>query len=88
MSAANKDQQRLKQRLYWRCRRGMLELDYLLQHFISHNFTQLTDTELTAFQQLLDTPDAVLIEYLMGRSVPLDTRLCHVVEKIRNNTAY
>ncbi len=46
-----------QRRLAWRCRRGMLELDIVLQRFITQHFNQLTLGELQAFDELLDLPD-------------------------------
>lgn len=74
---------KIKSRLYWRCRRGMLELDYLLQTFLQKNYSRLTAPELESFRKLLETPDALLLEYLMGRTIPVDPQINHVVQKIR-----
>ena len=46
-----------KKRLAWRCRRGMLELDIVLQKFIESNFASLSEAELIQFNTLLDYPD-------------------------------
>ena len=46
-----------KRRLMWRCRRGMLELDIVLQRFITQYFHTLTAAQLTVFDGLLDLPD-------------------------------
>jgi antitoxin CptB len=48
-----------QRRLAWRCRRGMLELDIVLQTFISEYFEALTGDELTVFDEMLDLPDNV-----------------------------
>ena len=70
-------------RLRWQCRRGMLELDMFLEAFLDKCFHQLTETEKTAFYTLLNYPDQFLLEYLMGRSVPLDKDVAHVAKKIQ-----
>ena len=44
-------------RLTWRCRRGMLELDIVLQRFIQSHFDTLTNGELRQLDLLLDYPD-------------------------------
>ena len=44
-------------RLQWRCRRGMLEMDLLLEKFIPLHFEQLSTAEQAAFDRLLDYPD-------------------------------
>jgi antitoxin CptB len=48
-----------QRRLAWRCRRGMLELDIVLQTFIDEHFQALTGEELTVFDEMLDLPDNV-----------------------------
>ena len=44
-------------RLRWRCRRGLLELDIVLQGFIDHGYVALSEAQLQAFDGLLDMPD-------------------------------
>lgn len=46
-----------QRRLAWRCRRGMLELDIVLQRFVSQQFNTLNADELQAFDTMLDLPD-------------------------------
>ncbi len=70
-------------RLRWQCRRGMLELDAMLASFLDEGFSQLTNKEKTAFYTLLNYPDQFLLEYLMGRSLPLDKDVAHVAQKIQ-----
>ncbi len=70
-------------RLYWQCRRGMLELDILLQGFLDTKFDALAAAEQHAFVELLDYPDAILLEYMLGRMIPTDPRIANVVTQIR-----
>ena len=74
-----------KSRLYWQCRRGMLELDSLLQDFFKRHIDHLTEQQLASFEMLLKSPDDLLLEYLMGRTVPIDTGIADVVAKIRQS---
>ena len=46
-----------QRRLAWRCRRGMLELDIVLQRFVATRFDGLTLAEMTQFDALLELPD-------------------------------
>jgi antitoxin CptB len=43
--------------MLWRCRRGLLELDIVLQRFIETSHEQLDQQQLTALEELLDYPD-------------------------------
>lgn len=82
---ADKDVSRA--RLYWHCRRGMLELDLLLQEFLNAYYDRITVTEKQTFATLLEYPDAVLFDLLMGRSVTADQEIARVIEKIRSTPA-
>lgn len=72
-------------RLRWRCRRGMLELDLMLNAFLDHGLEALNETEREVFQRLLDYPDQTLLELLMVRMVPTDKESVHVIRKIRSS---
>ena len=73
-------------RLYWQCRRGMLELDMLLQSFLDHHYDQASLAERDAFENLLQYPDSLLFEYFMGRVIPTDKQLASVVIRLRTLT--
>ena len=70
-------------RLAWQCRRGMLELDLLLQAFLDDQYDSLTFDEQRAFESLLNYPDQLLLEYAMGRLLPADPAFAHVVTRLR-----
>lgn len=70
-------------RLRWRCRRGLLELDVLLQRFLDRRYGELTPSEREAFEQLLTLPDPELLGYLRGDEVPSHPSLKELVRKIR-----
>jgi antitoxin CptB len=54
-------------RLSWRCRRGLLELDIVLQHFSDKYLADLTKQELLAFDSLLDLPDNEFLDVVTLR---------------------
>lgn len=70
-------------RLRWRCRRGMLELDLALGHFLADRYVTLTDSDKAAFERLLTASDSDLLNYLQGRAEPIDQELNRIVAKIR-----
>lgn len=72
-----------RNRIHWQCRRGMLELDDLLQGFLHQAFDELDSRERCQFESLLKCHDNLLLDYLMGRTVPADPDTAHVVNKIR-----
>ena len=77
----------IRNRLAWQCRRGMRELDELLNGFMERRYADLGDEQLTAFTRLLEYPDSVLLECLMGRMVPADKDVAHIVQEIRHAAA-
>lgn len=75
-------------RVYWQCRRGMRELDLLLQTFLDKGFAELSKSEKKKFDELLEYPDTLLLEYLMGRMTPTDPKMAAMVDKIRHANTY
>lgn len=71
-------------RLRWKCRRGMLELDLMLLKFLDERYAELTPKEQTQFEQLLEKPDPVLQEYLYGIVIPEEAEIKNIIEKIRS----
>ena len=45
------------ERVRWRCRRGLLELDIVLQQFVDTYYAKLNEAELRQFETLLDLSD-------------------------------
>lgn len=45
------------ERVRWRCRRGLLELDIVLQRFVDTYHAKLSEAELRQFETLLDLSD-------------------------------
>jgi len=72
-------------RLRWKCRRGLLELDLLFRDFLDHGYEELDSEAAQRFDALLDYPDAVLLEWLMGRIPPTDKDVAYLVQQIRSS---
>lgn len=72
-------------RLEWACRRGMLELDVLLGNFLKEVYSTLSSSDKEHFKDLLNYPDPVLFNWLMGTEAPEDINLLQITEKIRNH---
>ncbi len=71
--------------LRWRCRRGMLELDILLNQFIDNCYTTLCPQQKNSFDQLLDYPDQLLFDLLLGYMPSSDPAISDLVQKIRHS---
>jgi antitoxin CptB len=57
-------------RLKWRCRRGMLENDLLLERFFKRHEAALTQAQAQAIESLMDLPDNDLLDLLLARTEP------------------
>ena len=68
--------------LRWRCRRGMRELDQLMQRYLEHGWPQADDRERSLFLRLLDCEDDKLWAWFMGRERPDDAGLQAIVDRI------
>lgn len=78
------DIEKEEKKLGWQCRRGMLELDLLLQSFVEKRYKDLPQRMKKAFYQLLNCQDQVLYEYLMGQETPTDKDVADVAKQIRD----
>ncbi len=72
-------------RLRWRCRRGMHELDGVLESFAQGALATLDADDFALFERILELPDPELVAYLLGRSAPADPDIARLVERIRSN---
>lgn len=72
------------ERVRWRCRRGMLELDIVLVRFVERHYEALDAAGREAFDALLDMPDAALWDIITGKgNAPLADSQLAVLELIR-----
>jgi antitoxin CptB len=62
------------ERARWRCRRGLLELDLVLQRFVDEHYAKLGEAELQEFEALLDLSDNDLWDMIALGKKPGDTR--------------
>jgi antitoxin CptB len=69
-------------RMQWRCRRGLLELDLVLQAFIQEGYAALSAEEKQNLERLLALPDNTLLAYVQGRDEPDDLELKQLLIKI------
>ena len=69
-------------RMRWRSRRGMLELDLLLQPFFDEMFRQLLEAEQQAFLRLLEQDDPDLLLWFSRKGESEDVEMQRLVEKI------
>jgi antitoxin CptB len=73
-------------KLRWHCRRGMRELDVLLERYLQQRYPSAPAAEQQAFEALLELPDPQLFAYVMRREVPADPEWVHVIAKLTDAT--
>ena len=76
-----------RNRLYWQCRRGMRELDEMLGLYLDRAYAGLDESGRACFSRLLEYPDSLLLEVLMGRIIPTDTDVAQLAHTIRTTVA-
>ena len=74
-----------KARLLWRCRRGIKEMDIILQEFINVSYDQLNDEDKNAFAKLLDEQDLDILNWIMGKDNPVNDRLANIINIIKTS---
>ncbi len=74
-----------KAKITWHCRRGMLELDLILQRFLTEHLDSLSANQIDGFEQLLTAQDPDLYAWLMGYEVPVEKELQDIVRFIQLN---
>ncbi len=71
------------ERIKWHCRRGLLELDLVLQRFVTRYFDKLDADQTAVFKELLAFEDNDLLDMVMGRAEPVNEDLSAVLELMR-----
>ena len=68
-----------KNKLHWKCRRGLLELDLVFEKFLP----RVEESDFENLNQLLDLPDNDLWDIVIGRSNSYPPHLHDVVARLR-----
>lgn len=74
---------RKMERARWRCRRGLLELDIVLQRFMDEYYAKLGQAEIQQFEILLDLPDNDLWDMITLKKEAEDMRLKPVLHLLQ-----
>lgn len=73
------------ERARWRCRRGLLELDIILQRFMDWHYAELDERGLAQFEHLLDLPDNDLWELITNRQITTDENVQQVLTLLQKS---
>jgi succinate dehydrogenase flavin-adding protein (antitoxin of CptAB toxin-antitoxin module) len=71
-----------KNRLKWNCRRGLLELDLVLERFLAKN-GNLEQGSVARLNEILEFPDNDLWDIVIGRSDRYEPHLNEIVARLR-----
>jgi antitoxin CptB len=71
-------------RLLWRCRRGMKELDVLLERYVRSRLAGASAEERRTLDRLLELPDPLLADYLFGHTPAAEPHMARLVVAIQD----
>jgi antitoxin CptB len=74
---------RALERLKWKSRRGLLELDIVLERFWKRAGNEMNEREAAALDRLLALPDNDLLDLVMRRVEIRDAGLAAMLDKLR-----
>ncbi len=69
--------------LRWQCRRGMLELDFVLERYLDEHYEQADEAEQALFHELLTAQDPELQVWLLNGEPHPDAAYQPLIAKIR-----
>jgi antitoxin CptB len=73
-----------KAKIKWNCRRGMLELDLMLKSFSENNLDNLSESQVCAFEKLLEMQDPDIYHWLTTENILKEEELADIVSTIRS----
>ncbi len=69
-------------RMRWASRRGMLELDLVLEPFVVARYAELNEQDRARYKQLMACEDQDLFAWFLRRERPEDEELAAIVSQI------
>jgi antitoxin CptB len=73
----------LGEQLRWQCRRGMLELDFVLERYLDEHYAAAEDDEKLLFRDLLTAQDPELQVWLLNGQRHPDPAVQRLIDRIR-----
>ena len=73
----------LLRKVKWKCRRGMRELDRMMERYLEMRWGDAPTEERDDFLHLLDAEDDKLFQWMMGYEVCTDERYRIAIDRIR-----
>ena len=69
-------------RMCWASRRGMLELDLILEPFVKEHYRGMYDEDKGRYRSLMESQDQELFGWFLKRELPEDAELATMVKRI------
>lgn len=73
-----------RSRLLWRCRRGIREMDILLQDYLQTHYDTSSVEDQNIFEALLDEADLDILSWIMQKTSP-DEKYVGIITTIRES---
>ena len=70
-------------KLHWQCRRGMLELDFVLQRYLDEHYETAAEEDRALFRDLLSAQDPELQAWILNGFPHPDARYQRLIDKMR-----
>jgi len=75
-----------RSRLIWRCRRGIREMDILLQNYLETHYDGASSEEQNVFEELLEETDLDILSWITQKTAP-DEKYIKLIASIRESAA-
>ena len=74
-------------RIKWKCRRGMREIDLLLREFSKNSIKNLSNKDLSLFDEILDYDDQKLYDFIF-KNQPIGNKdhECFIIKNLKTFT--
>ena len=72
-----------REHLRWQCRRGMLELDFVLERYLDDHYDRVDAAEQALFQQLLSAQDPELQAWILNGIPHPDSAFHALIGRVR-----
>jgi len=73
------------EQLRWACRRGMLELDIILNDFLDHQYFLLSAEQQKSFEKLLSCTDQELFRWLVQHEIPSHSGYFEISDLVKSH---
>ena len=74
-------------RIYWKCRRGMREIDLLLREFSQKKLDSMKHEDIKIFDAILDHDDQKLFDYIFkGETIGIEEHEIFIDTHLKNFT--